>query len=172
MGMNAYGGALTVLTGIDSFRRITPTRTTRIISVLGLAVLWYTIASLISTNAVATVSTALTLMLYLLVPWTATNLMDYFIVRRGHYSITDLFTPDGIYGAWSWRGLTAYAVGFAAEIPFMILTDLGGWHYTGPVARRLADTDIAWVVGLAVTSLTYLAVARSLQARPIAGGAK
>jgi hypothetical protein len=37
----------------------------------------------------------------------------------------DLFTPDGIYGAWGWRGLTAYTVGLAAEIPFMVLPDLG-----------------------------------------------
>ena len=45
--------------------------------------------------------TSLTLMLYLLVPWTATNLVDFFFVRRGHYAITDLFQPDGIYGAWA-----------------------------------------------------------------------
>uniref|UniRef100_A0AAU2ADX4 Cytosine permease n=1 Tax=Streptomyces sp. NBC_00093 TaxID=2975649 RepID=A0AAU2ADX4_9ACTN len=169
MGMNAYGGALTVLTGVDSFRRITPTRKARIVTILGLAVLWYTVASLISSNAVATVFTTITLMLYLLVPWTATNLIDFFVVRRGHYSVPDLFTPDGIYGAWSWRGLTAYAVGFAAEIPFMVLADLGGWQYTGPGARQLSGIDIAWVVGLVVTSLTYLVVTRSLRPSSVTG---
>jgi purine-cytosine permease-like protein len=161
MGMNAYGGMLTVLTGIDSFRPITPTRRIRIVAILGLAVVWYLIASLISANAVATVFTALTLMLYLLVPWTATNLVDFFFVRRGHYAVTDLFTPSGIYGAWSWRGLTAYAVGIVAEIPFMVLPDLGGWNYTGPLAKQLAGTDIAWLVGLAVSALVFLAAART-----------
>lgn len=34
-------------------------------------------------------------MLYLLVPWTAVNLTDYFFVRRGHYAIADLFTSNG-----------------------------------------------------------------------------
>jgi purine-cytosine permease-like protein len=162
MGMNAYGGMLTVLTGIDSFRPIRPTRRARVVTILGLAAVWYLIGTLISANAVSTVFTALTLMLYLLVPWTATNLVDFFVVRRGHYAIADLFTPSGIYGAWAWRGLTAYAIGFAAEIPFMVLPDLGGWHYTGPVAQQLAGTDIAWVVGLAVSALAYLVVARSL----------
>ncbi|MEY9962653.1 NCS1 family nucleobase:cation symporter-1 [Streptacidiphilus sp. MAP12-16] len=162
MGMNAYGGMLTVLTGIDSFRPITPTRRARVVTILGLAVLWYAVASLISANAVSTVFTALTLMLYLLVPWTATNLVDFFVVRRGHYAIADLFTPSGVYGAWSWRGLTAYAVGFAAEIPFMVLPDLGGWHYTGPGAQQLAGTDIAWVVGLFVSAVAYVLVSRSL----------
>jgi NCS1 family nucleobase:cation symporter-1 len=162
MGMNAYGGMLTVLTGIDSFRPIKPTRGARVVTILGLAAVWYLVGTLISANAVSTVFTALTLMLYLLVPWTATNLVDFFVVRRGHYAIADLFTPSGIYGAWAWRGLTAYAIGFAAEIPFMVLPDLGGWHYTGPVAQQLAGTDIAWVVGLVVSALAYLVVARSL----------
>ena len=162
MGMNAYGGMLTVLTGIDSFRPIRPTRKARVVTILGLAAVWYLVGTLISADAVSTVFTALTLMLYLLVPWTATNLVDFFVVRRGHYAIADLFTPSGIYGAWAWRGLTAYAIGFAAEIPFMVLPDLGGWHYTGPVAQHLAGTDIAWVVGLAVSAAAYLVVARSL----------
>ncbi|MCW7946496.1 allantoin permease [Streptomyces hygroscopicus] len=162
MGMNAYGGMLTVLTGIDSFRSVKPTRAARIVTILGLAGLWFTIASLISANAVSTVFTALTLMLYLLVPWTATNLVDFFWVRRGHYAIADLFTPAGVYGAWSRRGLSAYVIGFAAEIPFMVLPDLGGWTYTGPGAQQLGGTDIAWVVGLVVAALAYLVASRTL----------
>ncbi|MCQ4044882.1 purine-cytosine permease family protein [Streptantibioticus rubrisoli] len=161
MGMNAYGGMLTVLTGVDSVRKIAPNPTTRAMTVLALAVLWYVIGSAVSQNAVTTVFTALTLMLYLLVPWTATNLVDFFFVRRGHYSVADLFRPDGVYRVWAWRGLTAYGVGIAAEVPFMVLPDLGGGSYIGPLAHRLAGTDIAWLVGLAVTSAVYAVVCRS-----------
>jgi hypothetical protein len=39
----------------------------------------------------------------------------------GPGAITDIFRPDGVYGAWGWRGLTAYFAGFLAEIPFMML---------------------------------------------------
>src|SRR5690349_18075368 len=76
MGMNAYGGALTVLTAVDSVHTINPTRRLRVITILGLAVVWFAIGKSISASAVTTVFTALTLMLYLLVPWTASNLVD------------------------------------------------------------------------------------------------
>src|SRR3954447_892219 len=160
MGMNAYGGMLTVLTAVDSVKPIKPGRRERVITILALTVLWYVIARSISASAVSTVFTSLTLMLYLLVPWTAANLMDFFFVRRGHYAITDLFTPNGIYGAWGVRGLTAYGIGFACEIPFMVLPDLGGWSYTGPLAPN--GIDIAWLIGLAVSGSVYLLLCRSL----------
>jgi purine-cytosine permease-like protein len=101
-------------------------------------------------------------MLYLLVPWTATNLVDFFFVRRGHYAITDLFKVDGIYGAWGRRGLIAYGAGFVAEIPFMVLPDLGGWSYTGFMAKALDGVDIAWIVGLIVSGAVYWFLTRSL----------
>jgi purine-cytosine permease-like protein len=162
MGMNAYGGALTVLTGIDSVRPLKPTRRARVITIVALTVLWFAIGKSISASAVSTVFTSLTLMLYLLVPWTAANLVDFFFVRRGHYAITDLFNPKGIYGAWGRRGLIAYGVGFVAEIPFMVLPDLGGWSYTGPMAKALDGVDIAWIVGLIVSGGVYWWQTRSL----------
>jgi NCS1 family nucleobase:cation symporter-1 len=165
MGMNAYGGMLSLLTGIDSIKRIRPTRRARVITILGLTVLWYVIGRSISSSAVNTVLNSLTLMLYLLVPWTATNLVDFFLVRRGHYAITDLFTPRGIYGAWNWRGLTAYAVGFAAEIPFMVLPGIAGFHYTGPVAKQISEVDISWIVGLLASGLCYWLLSRSMDVR-------
>jgi nucleobase:cation symporter-1, NCS1 family len=104
-------------------------------------------------------------MLYLLVPWTATNLMDFFFVRRGHYKIRDLFTPNGIYGAWAWRRLTAYAVGFLAEVPFMVLLDIDGHSYIGPLAKQLDEVDIAWIVGLIVSGGVYWVLTRSLDVK-------
>ncbi|HWE10973.1 MAG TPA: cytosine permease [Solirubrobacteraceae bacterium] len=162
MGMNAYGGMLSVLTGIDSIRPIRPTRRARIVTIVVLTVVWYVIAESISSSAVNTVLNSLTLMLYLLVPWTATNLVDFFLVRRGHYAIADLFTPRGIYGPWGWRGLTAYFAGFLAEIPFMVLPDLAGFKYTGPVAKQISGVDISWLVGLVVSGGAYWLLSRSL----------
>jgi nucleobase:cation symporter-1, NCS1 family len=162
MGMNAYGGALTVLTAVDSVRPINPTRRLRVLTIIGLAIVWFVIAKSISASAVSTVFTSLTLMLYLLVPWTATNLVDFFFVRRGHYAITDLFKLDGIYGAWGRRGLIAYGAGFVAQIPFMVLPDLGGWSYTGFMAKALDGVDVAWIVGLIVSGSVYWFLTRSL----------
>jgi len=162
MGMNAYGGMLTVLTSIDSFKKIRPTRAARVTTVLVLTVVWFLIAQMITADGVTTVFSTLTIMLYLLVPWTATNLVDYFLVRKGHYAITDLFTAKGVYGAWAWRGLAAFGVGLVCEIPFMVIPGLGSWTYTGPIANAMGGLDIAWLVGLAATSIAYLIFSRSL----------
>ena len=167
MGMNAYGGMLTVLTGVDSFKTLKTSRAWRALTVVALAVIWYAIGESISTSgsntAVSAVLNSLTLMLYLLVPWTALNLVDFFFVRRGHYAITDIFRPDGVYGAWGWRGLTAYFVGFAAEIPFMVLPPIAGLSYTGWFPNHVTNgVDYSWVVGLLVSGLVYLFLSRSL----------
>jgi NCS1 family nucleobase:cation symporter-1 len=166
MGMNAYGGMLTVLTGIDSFKKIRTSRAWRAITVIGLTVIWYLIGLDVShgaATATSTVLNSLTLMLYLLVPWTALNLVDFFFVRRGHYAITDIFKPHGVYGAWGWRGLLAYAIGFAAEIPFMNLPPIAGFSYTGPFPAHVGHgVDYSWLVGLVVSGVVYWAFSRSL----------
>lgn len=164
MGMNAYGAMLTTLAGVDAFRKVAPTRRARVTTILILTVIWFVIAELITTSAVGVVDTVLTLMLYLLVPWTVTNLIDFFVVRRGHYSVMDLFRRDGIYGVWSRRGLIAYFAGFAAEIPFMVLLNLVSFksYFTGPLARQLNSVDISWIVGAVVTAVVYLLLTRNL----------
>ena len=79
----------------------------------------------------------LLLIRYLFVPWTAVNLVDYYVVRRGHYAIAEIFNPRGIYLRWSWRGIAAYVIAFGAMVPFFS-TPL----YTGPVANALGGADI------------------------------
>jgi nucleobase:cation symporter-1, NCS1 family len=158
MGMNAYGAMLTTLAGVDAFRKINPTRSARVATILVLTVIWFVIAKLTTTSAAAVVGTVLTLMLYLLVPWTVINLIDFFFVRRGGYAIMDIFRPNGVYGVWSYRGLIAYGAGFAAEIPFMVLPP----YYTGPLAKVLNSVDISWAVGAVVTAVVYLPPTRNL----------
>jgi NCS1 family nucleobase:cation symporter-1 len=70
MGMNAYGGMLTVLTGIDSFKKIKTSRALRVVTIIALAIVWYAIGASLSssTSAVSAVLNSLTLMLYLLAP--------------------------------------------------------------------------------------------------------
>jgi purine-cytosine permease-like protein len=147
---------LTVVTALDSLRPVKPTRRLRVVTIIALAVAWF-VMSLLLTNATTALNTTLLIMLYLLVPWTAVNLTDYFFVRRGHYAIADLFTPNGIYGAWSWRGLTAFVVGIAAEIPFVVLP-----FFIGPAAAAMGDVDIAFIVGLLVSGVVYVLLTRSL----------
>lgn len=159
MGLNAYSGMLTVVTALNSLFDVHPSLRLRIIAILAVAVSWTAITFTITANAIALLFATLTIMLYLLVPWTSVNLVDYFFVRRGRYAITHLFMPHGIYGAWGTRGLIAYALGFMATLPFFVLPDI----YTGPAARALGGVDVGWLVGLLVSGGAYLLLCRSLE---------
>ena len=158
MGLNAYSGMLTVVTALNSLFDIPPTPRLRLVAIGLVAAAWIGATIAIEANAIALLFATLTIMLYLLVPWTSVNLADYFFVRRGHYAITDLFKVDGIYGAWGARGLTAYTLGFMATLPFFVLPDI----YMGPAARALGGVDVGWLVGLLVAGGAYLLMCQSL----------
>jgi nucleobase:cation symporter-1, NCS1 family len=99
----------------------------------------------------------LQLLLYLFTPWTAINLVDFYWVRKGHYSVREIFNPQGMYGRWNWRGLSAYAVGFVAMVPFFDVPGL----YVGRGARAVGGADIAMLIGLPVATAVYLWTCRS-----------
>ncbi len=157
MGLNAYSGMLTVVTALNSLADIRPTFRLRNAAIVALSAAWTAITFAISADAIALLFATLTIMLYLLVPWTAVNLTDYFFVRRGRYAITQLFEPHGVYGAWGGRGLIAYLLGFVATLPFFVLPNV----YTGPAARALGGVDLGWLVGLIVSGGSYLLLCRS-----------
>jgi purine-cytosine permease-like protein len=158
MGINAYGAMLSVVTAIDSVRKITPTRAIRVYTLVALAVVWAVLGIVGGGDAVGALFSSLIVMLYLLVPWTAVNLVDYFLVRRGRYAILDIFDPAGLYGRWGWRGLLAYVVGLVSMAPFFSVPG----YYTGPLAEQLGGLDISAIVGLIVSSLVYFVATRSL----------
>ena len=157
--LNMYGGSLTLISGIDSFSRVKPTMTMRIITIGITAVLSLIGALLATDNFLANFNNFLLLILYLFIPWTAVNLVDYYIVRRGHYAIAEIFKPDGMYGRWGWRGIVSYLVGFAAMVPFFSV----GTLFTGPIAKHvLHGADISFFIGLPVAAILYYALSRSI----------
>lgn len=98
---------------------------------------------------------------------TAVNLVDYFLVRKGVYVIGEIFKKDGIYGRWGWRGNTAYALGLAAMIPFFVTTP-----YVGPIAKSLGSVDYSLFIGLPVSAIAYLILARGIDLKKEAEMAK
>ncbi len=153
MGTGAYSGALTLMTAECSLRRrpkVSPGR--RVFWTAVIAVVSTAVALMLPGSAVTAVNAVLTIMLYLLVPWTAVNLLDYFLLHKGNYSIEDLFDPAGIYGMWNARGLLSYATGLLASVPFMLVSPI----FTGPLAAALGGIDVAWFVGLLVSGACYL----------------
>jgi NCS1 family nucleobase:cation symporter-1 len=100
---------------------------------------------------VANLSSFLDVLLVIFIPWSAVNLADYFVVRRGHYDVASFFAADGAYGRFAWRGLLAYAIGLAAEWPFVSQPD-----YIGPLVKALGGADISWLVGWFAAAIIYL----------------
>jgi len=157
MGISAYSGMLSILTIVDAFRVVRPGRAVRALAVVALAVVWFILGATLE-NATSVLSDWLLFMLYLLAPWTAVNLTDFYFVRRGSFAITDLFSPSGVYRRWGVRGLSAYAAGIAVEVPFVSIPGL----YQSPGATWLHGVDVSWLVGLLVAGAVYLYFARGL----------
>ncbi|MBV8783615.1 MAG: cytosine permease [Gammaproteobacteria bacterium] len=155
--LNFYGASLTLLSVADTVHPLRSSVAKRLGSLVPPLLLSAGIALASSSSFGSRFEDLLALLLYLFTPWTAINLVDFYYVRRGHYSIREIFNPHGLYGRWNWRGLLAYAVGFAVMIPFFSAP-----MYQGPIARALGGADIAMLVGLPVASLVYIWACRSL----------
>jgi purine-cytosine permease-like protein len=158
MGINQYGGSLTMISILDSFRPTRPSRRLRVATILVMFVAIFTISHVVGVDQFnAFYANVLIFTAYLFIPWTAINLVDYFIVRRGRYVISEIFNPNGIYGRWGWRGNLAYLLGFAAMVPFMVTAP-----FTGPVAEAIGGVDLSIFIGLPVAGVLYLLFCRSL----------
>ncbi|RNM12094.1 purine-cytosine permease family protein [Nocardioides pocheonensis] len=154
--MNTYGGGLTVLSISDSFRPSTPGRFARPMVTGAFGLVSVLISFKASDQFVTNFANFLTILFYALAPWTATNLVDFFLVRRGRYSIREIFNPRGMYGSWNWRGYTAYGLSVAAMVPFAVTH----W-WSGPIGKHLGY-DVAAFVGMAVSAGVYLVLSRSM----------
>jgi purine-cytosine permease-like protein len=155
--LNLYGSSLTLLSVIDSVRPIRTGASARLAALIVCLIASLSLSLAMGDNVIHGFEAFLGVLIYLFTPWTAINLADFFFVRKGRYSIRAMFMADGIYGRWNWRGLTAYALGFIAMIPFF-KTAL----YVGPVARSLGGADISMLIGLPVSAAIYLLLYRNL----------
>ncbi len=155
--LNFYGASLTLLSVADSIKPIKATAMKRVATIALSLVVSVALALTASKDFVHTFSEFLAILLYLFTPWTAINLVDFYWVRRGRYSVREIFNPYGMYGRWNWRGLVAYAVGFLSMVPFFSTQ-----VFTGPIARMIGGADVAMMVGLPVSTIVYLLACRSL----------
>jgi len=155
--LNCYGASLTLLSVVDSLKPTRPTLAKRIATLVFATVAASLIALASNENFAEKFGEFLAVLLYLFTPWTAINLVDFYVVRKGHYSVREIFNPHGMYGRWSWRGLTAYGIGFVVMIPFFSTV-----HFKGPIAQALGGADVAMLVGLPVSAIVYIWACRSL----------
>ena len=104
-------------------------------------------------------------LLYFLIPWTSINLVDYYLVRKGHYVLDAFSTRNGVYGRWNKAGMIAFVIGCLAQLPFVVSA-----FYTGPLAAMVHGGDISWLVGILVAGAVYYALAPRFTEGPLAAG--
>ncbi|MFF7709284.1 cytosine permease [Pseudomonas sp. NPDC007930] len=150
--LNLYGAVLSLITLVQTFawRWIPTARSRAVLSVLVLGACCV-VAVGASAGFIGHFVDMVLVLLVVLVPWTAINLIDFYAIHKGQYDIASIFRADGgQYGRYNPQALLAYAVGIAVQIPFMN-TPL----YVGPVSAHIDGADLSWLVGLLVTSPLY-----------------
>jgi NCS1 family nucleobase:cation symporter-1 len=155
--MNLYCGALSTLTfGQTLLPRWQPAARARTIAVVVLFGLSLAAALLGKDSFLDNYTDFILLLLYVLVPWTAINLVDYYLLRHGQYDVPSFLRQDGgIYGRVNAVAVQCYLIGILVQLP-LVATPL----YTGPLARAMGGIDLSWIVGLAVTGPAYYWLAR------------
>ncbi len=100
-------------------------------------------------------------LLYLLVPWTLINLIDFYLVHTAITTCRRCSADGGLYGRFNWGTIAIYLIGFAVEVPFVNTT-----FYEGPAAKALNGTDYSWLIAIIVVApLYYIYATRKRQAK-------
>lgn len=157
--LSAYGGFMSITTIVSAFTgqdRLKPY--TRYLFIIGVTAVALLIALAASENFLDVFLNFLLFLLYFMTPWSAVNLVDYYIVRKKKYDIPALFDPNGIYGKFNWAAYIAYGIGVIVQIPFM-----NSAIYVGPIAHFLNGAEIAWILGVAVSGIIYFVLTRTLR---------
>jgi NCS1 family nucleobase:cation symporter-1 len=157
--MNLYCGALSTMTlGQTLVPSWSPGPLARTVISLVIFALSLTGALLGKSSFLANYENFILLLLYVLVPWTAINLVDYYLLRHAHYDVESFFRHDGgIYGRVNGVAIGCYILGILVQLPF-----IDSPLYTGPIALAMGKVDLSWIAGLAITAPTYYWLSRRL----------
>ena len=160
--LNAYGGLMTMLTTATAFTRtVHVPQWIRTACVGGFIVVSVLIALLASADFLENFRNFVLLILMAFTPWSAINLVDYYLISKERVDIPALYDPNGRYGRWNVTALVSYAIGIAIQVPF-----LAQRLYTGPLVDHLGGADISWLVGLFGTAAIYYLWARKTMNPP------
>ncbi|MDN7144247.1 cytosine permease [Pseudomonas sp. JQ170] len=154
--LNAYGSFMSLATIVSGFcgnQEISKTsRTIYILVMVGLA----TALALMGRHSfLHDFSAFILFLLAFFTPWSAINLVDFYLVTKERYDIPALSDPDGRYGRWNLPGIAVYTLGVLIQMPFIATS-----FYTGPLVETLGGTDVSWLIGLTVPAFIYYWVAR------------
>lgn len=148
--LNVYGAFMSFVTTVEPFTKIRVNKMTRLIIMTAITAFCTYLSIAASSNFMANFTNFMSILLYLMIPWTAINLVDFYFVKHGEYDIDAIFDLNGRYGKFNWKALATYFLTFAVECPFVNCT-----YYQGAVSKALGGADLAWLVGLFFASIVY-----------------
>lgn len=155
---SAYMSSCTIFSGFNRMSRVG--RTFKLVVMSAIMAVAIVVAISSEDNFQGYFANILSAMIYMLVPWSAINLADFYLVRKGVYDISALFDIHGCYGAYRWRTIAVFLIGIAVQGPFMSFTFYQGW-----VMERIGS-DIAWVPGFLLSAGLYALVERGRGVAP------
>lgn len=154
--LNAYGGFMCTVTTISAFTgSARMSRAARAAVICGFLAVSVIIALAASADFLVYFRNFVLLLLMVFTPWSAINLVDYYLISKERFDIPALYDPSGRYGGWNWVALGSYAAGVVIQIPFLAQT-----LYTGPITELLGGADISWIIGLFGTAALYYLLAK------------
>jgi NCS1 family nucleobase:cation symporter-1 len=109
--INAYTGGLSALSGLSTVMKVSYRARYRILAcVIVLA------AGIVSALAgyqsfLDTFVKFLEVLAFVFFPWSAINILDFYVMKRGDYDVASFFTPHGRYGKWLPIPIASYLVG-------------------------------------------------------------
>lgn len=149
---NVYGGMMTALSianNVDG--RLRSTRSIRVAVAFVVSVLGALVATAGAGSFMNNLIQYLTMILYVLIPWSVINLTDFYVLRHGRYETSHFYDAKGPFGRLNVTALVVYLAVFGIEVPFMNTTIYEGW-----IAKQIGGGDIAWMIGAVVTLPLYL----------------
>ncbi|HKR40534.1 MAG TPA: cytosine permease [Paraburkholderia sp.] len=150
---SAYMSSVTIFSGFGKVSHIRKSTKFIVLALLCALATWIAIATQYHFSDYF--ADILNAQIYVLVPWSSINLVDYYLVRRGEYSVEDMYNPDGQYGTFNLQTILIYCVGIASTIPFM---DLSFYH---SYFAHLIGADISWIPSLIVPGALYFLLANA-----------
>lgn len=156
---NLYGAFMSTTTTVEPFIKMKVTPKVRALFIAIIVIIATIIEILGQGSFISLFKSFILFICYFLIPWTAINLLDFYFLRHGKYSVKDMFDVNGIYGKVNWITMIAYIVTIIVEIPFVNTT-----FYVGPLCNALGGADISWLFGLIIpVFLYYLPMKKKLE---------
>lgn len=153
--LNLYSAYMSTATIFTGFRQMTRIGRGMKFTVMALTAI---VATLIAVSTQYNFSTyfsdILNAQIYVLVPWSSINLVDYYMVRKGNYSVREMYDVNGRYGKYNVMTILIFCVGVASTLPFM---DVSFYH---SYFARMIGADVSWIPSLLVPGFLYYMVNR------------